>query len=190
MLIYDVEIAKAIQAKGGERIPGIDYCEGWTDYAGMGVACVCAYDMNEARCRVFMEDNLLAFGELAQRHDRVLGLNSLSFDDKVMRAAGVSWDGAKSADLALLIWRSAGVPEGEHPKGLSLDALCKANGLGGKSGNGAMAPVMFQRGDIGGLIDYCLADVALTLKLYRLVAWSGGLRDPRNGEFLPVVVPR
>ena len=33
-------------------------------------------------------------------------------------------------------------------------------------------------------------NVALTLKLYRLVAWSGGLRDPRNGEFLPVVVPR
>ena len=34
------------------------------------------------------------------------------------------------------------------------------------------------------------ADVALTLKLYRLVAWSGGLRNPVTGEFLPVVVPR
>ena len=93
-------------------------------------------------------------------------------------------------DLARLIWKAAGFVEGEHPNGWGLDALCKANGLGGKSGNGALAPVMFQRGDIGGLIDYCLADVALTLKLYRLVAWTGGLRNPVTGEFLPVVVAR
>ena len=190
MLIYDVEIAKAVQSKGEERLSGVEYCKGWTDYAGMGVACVCAYDMNEARYRVFMADNLLAFGELARRHDRVIGFNSIQFDDNVMRAAGVEWNLANSVDLARLIWRAAGVPEGEHPKGLSLDALCKANGLGGKSGNGLMAPVMFQRGDIGGLIDYCLADVALTLKLYRIAAWSGGVRDPRNGEHLAVSVPR
>ncbi len=190
MLIYDVEIAKAIQAKGEEKSPGVQYCKGWTDYAGMGVACVCADDMNVARYRVFMQDNLAAFGELARSHDWVLGFNSIAFDDNVMRAAGVEWPGQKSVDLARLIWRAAGFVEGEHPKGWGLEALCKANGLGGKTGNGALAPVMFQNGDIGGLIDYCLADVALTLKLYRLVAWSGGLRDPRNGEFLPVVVPR
>ena len=190
MLIYDIEIARAVQANGDERMPGVDYCKGWTDYAGMGVACVCAYDLYEQRYRVFMQDNLLAFGELASSHDRLLGFNSISFDDNVVRAAGVELDPAKSVDLARLIWRAAGVPEGEHPKGMSLDALCKANGLGGKTGNGLMAPVMFQRGDIGGLIDYCLADVAMTLKLYRVAAWSGGVRDPRNGEFLPVVVPR
>lgn len=190
MLIYDTEIAKAIQAKGEAKLPGVKYCKGWTDYAGMGVACVCAYDVNEARYRVFMQDNLQAFGELARSHDWVLGFNSISFDDNVMRAAGVEWNWSNSVDLARLIWRAAGYAEREHPRGMSLDALCKANGLGGKTGNGLMAPVMFQNGDIGGLIDYCLADVALTLKLYRLVVWSGGLRDPRNGEFLQVVVPR
>lgn len=190
MLIYDVEIAKAVQGKGETRLDGVQYCKGWTDYAGMGVACVCAYDVNEARYRVFMQDNLLAFGDLARSHDWVLGFNSIAFDDKVMRAAGVEWPAEKSMDLARLIWKAAGFVEGEHPKGWGLDALCKANGLGGKSGNGLMAPVMFQRGDIGGLIDYCLADVALTLKLYRLVAWSGGLRNPVTGEFLPVVVAR
>lgn len=190
MLIYDVEIARAVQNKDEARLPGVDYCDGWHDFAGMGVACVCAYDLNEQRCRVFMQDNLLAFGELARSHDRVLGFNSIAFDDNVMRAAGVEWPQEKSADLARLIWKAAGVPEGEHPRGLSLDALCKANGLGGKSGNGAMAPVMYQRGDLGGLIDYCLADVALTLKLYRVAAWSGGVRDPRTGEHLPVAVPR
>ncbi len=56
MLIYDVEIAKAVQGKGETRIDGVQYCKGWTDYAGMGVACVCAYDVNEARYRVFMQD--------------------------------------------------------------------------------------------------------------------------------------
>ena len=35
-----------------------------------------------------------------------------------------------------------------------------------------------------------MLDVALTLKLYRIAAWSGGVRDPRNGEHLAVSVPR
>ena len=108
MLIYDVEIAKAVQGKGETRLDGVQYCKGWTDYAGMGVACVCAFDVNEARYRVFMQDNLLAFGELARSHDWVLGFNSITFDDNVMRAAGVEWPAGKSMDLARLIWKAAG----------------------------------------------------------------------------------
>lgn len=190
MLIYDVEIAKAIQGKGEEKLPDVKYCKGWTDFSGMGVACVCAYDINEARYRVFMRDNLSAFGELARSHDRVIGFNSIAFDDNVMRAAGVEWNFANSVDLARLVWRAAGVPGGEHPRDLSLDALCKANGLGGKTGNGALAPVMFQNACYGELIDYCLSDVALTLKLYRKLVSAGGCKDPRNGEWLSVAVPR
>jgi hypothetical protein len=38
--IYDLEIAKAIPPKvDADRLPGIEYCGGWTDYANMGVAC-------------------------------------------------------------------------------------------------------------------------------------------------------
>lgn len=190
MIVYDLEIRRAVQAKGDERMEGVEYCKGWTDYAGMGISCLVAFDCDAAIYRVFMGDNLSSFNELANRTDRVVGFNNITFDDQVCMAAGVVWQKEKSIDLARLIWRAAGIPEGEHPKGLSLDAICQANKLGGKTGNGLMAPVMFQRGEYGGLIDYCVADVGLTLKLYRRIFSDGGIIDPRDGKWLRVCIPR
>lgn len=190
MLVYDLEIARAVQMKGDKRLDGVDYCGGWTDFAGMGIASLVAYDLEEARFRVFMQDNLLAFQDLVNARSRVIGFNSLAFDNRVCEAAGIVVPAEKSLDLARLIWKAAGIPEGEHPKGFGLDAICQANKLGAKSGQALMAPVMFQRGDIGGLLDYNIEDVRLTLRLYRLLATAGGCIDPRNGEWLKVVVPR
>jgi hypothetical protein len=40
-LIFDTEIIKAIHdPKKGERLDGIEYCAGWGDHAGMGIATV------------------------------------------------------------------------------------------------------------------------------------------------------
>lgn len=44
MLIYDVEIKKAIPFKNAPRIEGIDYCGGWNDYVNMGISVVGVYD--------------------------------------------------------------------------------------------------------------------------------------------------
>lgn len=189
MIVYDIEIARAILGRGEEPILGIQYADGWNDHAGMGIACLCAFDMAAMRYRVFMQDNLAEFGPLVEKHSQVVGFNNLRFDDRVCRAAGIEWPATKSVDLAALIWRAAGIPDGQHPRGLSLDAICQANNLGAKSGNGAMAPVEFQRGNYGSLIDYCLMDVAMTTKLYRLMASRGGIIDPRTGQWLEVAVP-
>ena len=40
MIIYDCEIIKAIEDKKHPRIEGIEYCDGWKDFTGMGLACV------------------------------------------------------------------------------------------------------------------------------------------------------
>lgn len=52
-LIYDIEIAKAILGPKEKPMPGVEYCQGWTDYVGMGISVICAYDCAEDRYRVF-----------------------------------------------------------------------------------------------------------------------------------------
>ena len=52
-----------------------------------------------------------------------------------------------------------------------------------------MAPILYQTGRTGELIDYCMTDTLRTLQLYRYIKQAGGLRDPRNGNWLTVVLP-
>lgn len=181
ILIYDTEICHGVTTPDNQPQPGYKYAKGWTDFAGMGIAVICAYDIAEAQYRVFMADNFSGFQELVNQRDAVLGFNNHHFDDKLLRANGFTLPHEKSLDLAAAIWRAAGIPNGEHPKGLGLNACCKANSLPTKSGNGAAAPQDFQDGRIGRVIDYCLNDVRCTLQLYRYIERAGGLSDPRDG---------
>jgi hypothetical protein len=98
MIVYDIEIAKAIRGRGEKKIPGIEYCGGWNDHANMGVACLCAYDYNEERYRVFMQDNITEFLELATYSDVVVGFNSYNFDNKIPMVVMVwmTWPGQTS----------------------------------------------------------------------------------------------
>lgn len=189
MIVYDIEIARAIQNQGEDRIDGVEYAEGWHDHAGMGIACLCAFDLVEQRYRVFAADNLDAFADLVTRRHKVISFNGHQFDDHVCRANGIDIPDFKSVDLAALIWCAAGIEPGTHPKGLGLDAICRVNGMGGKTGNGALAPVLWQQGKRGRVIDYCLTDVMLTVALYRRLRWMGGCIDPRNHAWLTVEVP-
>lgn len=44
MLIYDLEIKKAILHKHAQKIEGINYCGWWNDYLNMGIFVVGVYD--------------------------------------------------------------------------------------------------------------------------------------------------
>lgn len=183
MIIYDIEILKAIPGRDGRRLAGIEYAGGWDDHENLGIACICAYDYETDRYRTFLADNLDAFRQLVDRTDLVAGFNSVSFDNNVCRAAGIDVCDAKSYDLLVEAWAAAGLgPKFVYPShvGFSLDALARANGLTGKTGHGAIAPVEWQRGRMGGVIDYCLEDVRLTKELVDRVIRTGRLRDPRN----------
>lgn len=188
LVIYDTEIRHGVSTRDNPREPGYRYAKNWTDFAGMGIACICAYDVIEAQYRVFLEDNFSAFESLVDQRDAVLGFNNWRFDDRLLRENGVRLPREKSLDLAAAIWRAAGIPDGEHPRGLSLNACCESHGLATKNGNGADAPQDFQDGRIGRVIDYCLNDVRCTLQLYRYIERAGGLIDPRNGSWLNVRV--
>lgn len=181
MLVYDIEIVKGILGKNEERLPGIEYCAGWGDHANMGVSVICAYDYDTDRYRVFCADNIVDFVELARSSRPLVGFNSLSFDDRVLAANGNTV--TTEYDLLVELWRAAGLSPtwgGMSHAGFPLDKVAKANGLTGKTGSGALAPVLWQRGQYGQVIDYCLEDVRLTKKVLDRVLRCGSLNDPRD----------
>ncbi len=184
VLIYDIEIKKAICSKNDIRQDGIEYCEGWHDHANMGIACIGVYDYIEDRYRLFMDDNMEDFFHLCDARDLLVGFNSIAFDNAVINAHGPRLtEASKFYDILVEVWKAAGLgSKFEYPShaGFGLDAICKANFGTAKSGNGALAPVDFQRGRYGNLVDYCLNDVRLTKQAFDRIVESGVLLDPRD----------
>lgn len=179
-IVYDIEIVKGICNINEERLPDIEYCAGWNDHANMGISVIGVYDFVEDRFRVFCEDNLGEFFNLCAGRTNLISFNGVGFDNKVIRHVnhqhapmfGLGDSFVMHYDLLREIWLCMGLnPDKFYWKthgGVGLDAMCAANGLGGKTGNGALAPVQWQRGEIGSVIDYCLQDVKLTRDLFLL----------------------
>ncbi|CAB5083340.1 hypothetical protein IST4116A_01234 [Burkholderia cenocepacia] len=171
-LIYDIEIVKAILGRGEERIEGIQYCDGWHDHAGMGISVIGAYDYAEARYRVFCEDNLDEFVALCAERAPLVSFNGIGFDDKVINATLDPYSAMPKSfryDLLAEIWRAAGLDPtfgGNSHTGYGLDATCEVNFGIRKSGNGAHAPIAWQQGRVGEVIDYCLNDIRITKRLF------------------------
>lgn len=197
-LIYDCEIVKAVPSKKEAVIPGIEYCEGWNDHAGMGISVICAYDYVERRFRVFTKENWSGFADLLERSDVLVGFNNIGFDNKLIRANGVTPNGSewerKSYDILAEMWEASGLSRTfQYPThaGFSLDNTAMLNLREGKTGNGgAMAPVEWQRGNVGMVIDYCLQDIRLTKGLFDRIISNGGLRSPKvAGTFLEMRNP-
>lgn len=184
MIIYDCEIIKGILGKNDTPEPGIEYCEGWRDFENMGISVICAYDYRDDRYRSFLKDNFGEFEDLVNlSFGPIIGFNSLAFDNMLCAANGINVPVEKSYDILVEIWAGAGLGAAfEYPShmGFGLDAVASANFGDHKKGHGAMAPIDWQRGNYGAVIDYCLSDVHLTKKVLDKIIRQGALRDPRN----------
>lgn len=182
LLIYDIEILKAIPDAEKDILPNIEYCQGWEDKANMGVSVICAYDDLQKRYRVFTKEKFGEFQALAS--DRIVcGFNSIAFDDVVLAHNGITV--GTSYDLLQELWVAAGLGREFRPEThatFGLNAVSKANGFGMKTGYGGFAPVEWQRGEYGSVIDYCLQDVRLTWLLVEKAIRYGSLRDPRDWQ--------
>lgn len=192
MLIYDIEIKKAIPERNGVRLDDIEYCEGWHDHANMGIAVIGAFDYVENRYRVFMDDNLGDFVDLLDRRKPVVGFNHIAFDNQVCLANGIEIKEEDSYDILVEIWKAAGLaPTFRSPShaGYGLDAVSETNFNRKKTGHGARAPVLWQQGKIGQVVDYCLNDVMLTLFALERIIKIGGLVSPKTGEELKIPPP-
>jgi hypothetical protein len=196
VIVYDIEIINAIPDKnGGAHLAGITYCAGWHDHANMGISVVGVYDYRDERYRVFCEDNRRELLNLiGERRPLCVGFNNIPFDNTVMRATA-GWDAPAEAecyDLLREIWAAAGLgPKFEYPShlGFGLDAVCAVNFGMKKSGHGALAPVQWQRGEYGAVIDYCLNDVRLTKQLFDKVIATGVLTNPKDSQALTMRKP-
>jgi DEAD/DEAH box helicase domain-containing protein len=193
VLVYDLEIVKAIPPKKAEdREPDVAYCEGWDDKRNMGISVLCAYDYLDDRYRVFCEDNKEEFLELARRRKCLVSWNGVGFDNPVIDAC---WGTTIPSRMCYDLMREAKIACGFEGdvimRGFRLDDWAAANLGGGKTGDGAMAPVDWQRGRYGSVIDYCLADVWLTKRLMDRVLACGILVQPRkDGRQQPAVSMR
>jgi len=184
MLIYDIEIIKAIPT--GARKKNIEYCKGWDDQANMGISVICAYDYIEDRPRIFLEDTFQEFEQLA-RNCLVVGFNSESFDDKVCAANAIC---VKTGyDILRECYKAKGLlpyPKkfDDRYKGYGLNALAQATLGMQKTGYGAKAPIDWQKGRRGSVIDYCMNDVMLIKKLFDQILAGLALIDPINKKNL------
>jgi hypothetical protein len=189
MLIYDVEIVRCIPEKDAPRREDLEYCEGWTDYAGMGVSVACVYDVEARSVRVFLEDNLAELVELA-RNQVLVGFNNHGFDDHVLAAAGVTWFASYDllAEIRAVADGSRTYVRGLTRAGRKLADVCAANlaSHNQKTGSGAHAPELWQKGRRGEVIDYCIRDVLL---LAKVIAKLPRLIDPATGRELSVRMP-
>lgn len=190
LVVYDAEIIKGVPNPREKRLDDIEYCEGWHDHANMGLSVLGAIDLREGRPRVFLEDNLDEFRELI--HERnVIGFNNAAFDNALLKAHGIEIDPARCFDLLIMMRRAVGEPDvytkGVTAAGRSLDAIARANLGVSKSGKGDLAPVLWQRGKRGAVIDYCLNDVAITARLVRRLPT---LIDPVTGKTVDMPMVR
>jgi hypothetical protein len=184
-IIYDCEIIKCIPSYD-ESEPDLEYCGGWEDFANMGISVIGAYELETNRYRIFLKDNLDEFQNLVEQSEHIIGFNSISFDDNLCRANGINI--TTTYDLLCEVRIASGQPPHYTPRrtrgGYSLDALAYANLNCRKSGSGAKAPILWQQGRIGEVIDYCLNDVQITVALWERAQTHGWLEDPTNGKAL------
>lgn len=184
-IVYDCEILKAVPSQFSYCEKGIKYCSGWSDHARMGISTMAVYDYVDDCYHVFCEDNKDDFATLCSNRDLFVGFNSIPFDNALI-AATEGWQlppEGKCYDLLREVWAACGLgPKFEKKThgGFGLAALCEANFGKSKTGNGAIAPVEWQRGKIGNVINYCLNDVWLTKRLFDAAIAGSPLINPKD----------
>lgn len=177
-LVYDLEIVRAIPTRGEEPMKWIEYCEGWTDHKNMGISVLGVYDYVHDRYHTFCEDNFDEFRALVERRDIFIGFNSVRFDNAVIKAVlDLEIPETKCYDIMRELMAAA---DTTSFAGFNLNATAHANLREKKTGHGALGPVQWQQGEIGSVIDYCLADVWLTKRLFDQIVKGVVMIDPRD----------
>lgn len=188
ILFYDCEIANCIPDRFGMEDEQYKYCKGWSDYEGMGIACIGFYTnshdlLGESSYDYCLGNELDRFQYIADEADEIIGFNSIHFDDQLLKANGVKV--TTTYDLLCETRVAAGMPprymKGVTRGGYSLEQLAKANLGRGKSGSGELAPKLWQDGKTKEVIQYCLDDVKLLFELWEK---RSCLVDPTTGEIL------
>ena len=167
IVVYDLEICKPV-----------DQCtNGWSSKDEMGISVGCAFDYRNLSYRVYMSDNIRDLAlRLNEPGTLVVAFNQINFDNPLMRASntGLNPDGElRNYDMMLVSKKALTLGKDGRHKGFTLDSHLRACNLPAKTANGAEAPVWYQQGRIGTLVDYCLSDVQQERALFEYM-WVNG----------------
>jgi hypothetical protein len=181
-LFYDCEIIKCIPNRDYND-PKYQYCDGWEDFENMGISVIGAYANWVDLYFAFEGHQLTEFQRLVQEADEIIGFNSISFDDNLVRTNGIEIE--TTYDLLCEVRIAAGMPpyfvKGITRGGYSLGALAETNLGVGKTGSGELAPQLWQDGQRKKVVDYCLNDVKLLVELYNR---RNSLKDPTDHSII------
>ncbi len=179
IVTFDTEIKNTIGQNGVT----------WATYDKMGVSIACAHRHKTGEYLTFMDDNLHELCELLNDADLVVGFNIKGFDIPLInatdKAKGLLRGDLKIYDILEYSRRAVGYHNGPNrPKGMRLDDhLLGTFGQDFmKTQDGADAPLFWQRGELGKLISYCLADVHREAKLFNHIMDHGFVVTPTHGK--------
>jgi len=191
MIIYDIEKKEPMIEGIEPMIEGIEYFAGWNDYENMGISCICAYDYTDDRYRVFTESNKDEFKKLIENRKIYIGFNNINFDNKVIETCwGIKIQRENCYDILRKILAAVGLDENKfipaYHEDYGLDACCRANFGLCKTEYGGYAPIDWQQGKIGDVIDYCLNDIKLTKMLFEKIRDTRVLLNPKTGQYMDI----
>lgn len=183
--VFDIEIAKTI-----DETPG-----GWAGArAGLsGFACGCIYDSETNHTYLFGPQEQEQFAEWLEFAGVAVSFNGIGFDVPALEGGlKRKLEIRQHLDILDLLIQTTG-----SRKGLKLDTLVQKSLGRGKSGEGAMAPIQYQKACRGGeegcqhmtsLLSYCAMDVVLTRDLLRFLRDNNFVIGP-NGLIRPTLPP-
>lgn len=182
VLVFDLETRKLASEVELEHAAELAGESAWTRPDLFRLACGVIVDVDSGEARRYGPEEADRMLEALGEADLTVGYNSLAFDLGVLGAQGdVRAIRERHVDLchevreALTDLDEAQAPGVDYLRSGGLDALAKANGLGGKTGSGEDAVALFREGRLQELLDYCEHDVRLTAALYRMARDHGEL---------------
>lgn len=185
-LIYRCEFI-SISPQSETFKPDLEYCAGLDDYENMGIAVIstwASWKLPGRRLEAFTNERLEAFQKLVDQADKIIGFNSLIFDDLLCQAKGIN----VNTDYDLLreilgevinlglytkykdYWQYKDIVA-EYPivANYTLEALTKANlSENFQSASYEPASILWQSGEYQKVIDDCLHKILQIKKLYDL----------------------
>ncbi len=187
VVVWDAEIKNVIDGK----------IITWDTKDKMGISVACLFDFRTMDYMVYLDDNIAELLARLEDADLIVGFNINGFDipllEATMKAKLRDATKGKVYDLLDQSRIAVGYREGmRFPSGLKLDdhLLGTFGEENMKTAHGSQAPLMYQNGEMGTLISYCLADVKREAKLFKHVwdrkevktAMHGAkmLADPRS----------
>lgn len=143
---------------------------GSNDPADLDISVVCIHDSLDDSYKSFLEQDFNKLWPILEQADLLITWNGDHFDIPLLNKY---YPGdlvqIKSLDLMREVQKSLG-------RRLKLDTAAEATLGANKTGHGADAMILWQKGEIEKLINYCINDVKLTKELYDYAIANGKLK--------------